>query len=155
MQDPATIVQTLGELKKLGVKLDIDDFGTGHSSLSCLRDFPVDVLKIDRSFVENVDRDRSFAALLQAVVTLADNLGLMVVAEGVEDAEQVTFLQALGCHYGQGYFFGKPMSAGEVFAAEGWEDESVVEGRHGPTIVPEIESVCVSVGGNTSSISNL
>ena len=114
MQDPKAIALTLGELKQLGVKLDIDDFGTGHSSLSCLRDFPVDILKIDRSFVENVDRDRSFAALLQAVVTLADNLGLQVVAEGIEDAEQVSFLQALGCHYGQGYYFGKPMPADEV-----------------------------------------
>jgi diguanylate cyclase (GGDEF)-like protein/PAS domain S-box-containing protein len=114
MQDPAVVTETLGELRRLGVKLDIDDFGTGYSSLSCLRDFPVNVLKIDRSFIENVTRDRSFAALLQAIVTLAEHLGLQVVAEGIEDPEQVSFLQALGCHYGQGYFFGKPMPAENV-----------------------------------------
>ena len=114
MHDPKTAIAVLSELRQLGVKIDIDDFGTGYSSLSCLHEFPIDVLKIDRTFIANLKRVRDFAALLHAVLTLADNLGLQVVAEGIEDADQLTLLQALGCEYGQGYFFAKPMPAEEI-----------------------------------------
>lgn len=96
------------------MKIDLDDFGTGYSSLSCLNEFPIDVLKIDRAFIANVKQVRDYAALLHAIVTLADNLGLQVVAEGIDDAEHLALLQALGCQYGQGYFFAKPMFADEV-----------------------------------------
>jgi diguanylate cyclase (GGDEF)-like protein/PAS domain S-box-containing protein len=111
MDDPKFTVAVLHELRRLGVKIDMDDFGTGYSSLSCLQEFPIDVLKIDRAFIRNLNRVRDFAALLHAVLTLADNLDLQVVAEGIEDAAQLALLQGLGCAYGQGYFFAKPMSA--------------------------------------------
>ncbi len=114
MTDPQFTIAVLNNLRRLGVKIDMDDFGTGYSSLSCLHKFPLDVLKIDRTFITNVNRVRDLASLLHAVLTLADNLGLQVVAEGIEDAEQLAMLQALGCEYGQGYFFAKPLPAGEI-----------------------------------------
>ncbi|MBX3438395.1 MAG: EAL domain-containing protein, partial [Planctomycetaceae bacterium] len=110
MHNPQAAIGILQRLRQLGVKIDMDDFGTGHSSLSCLHDFPLDVLKVDRAFVENVQKGRDLTAVLHAVVTLADNLGLQVVAEGIQEADQVSLLQALGCEYGQGYFFAAPMS---------------------------------------------
>lgn len=112
--DPTSSVATLHKLRGLGVKIDMDDFGTGYSSLSCLHEFPIDVLKIDRSFIANIERVRDYAALLQAVLTLADNLGMQVVSEGIEDAEQLATLQALGCQFGQGYFFSRPVPAAEA-----------------------------------------
>ncbi len=114
MHDPQTAITTLNQLSELGVKIDVDDFGTGHSSLSCLHDFPIDVLKVDRGFIQNANLGRDYAALLHAVVTLADNLGLQVVAEGIENADQVALLQALGCEFGQGYLFSSPMFADEA-----------------------------------------
>ena len=107
-------VQVLNDLKALGVMLSMDDFGTGHSSLSCLHEFPLDVLKIDRSFVMNAKHVRDYAALLQAILTLADNLELQVVAEGITDSEQLILLQALGCEYGQGYLFSEPCTTEEI-----------------------------------------
>ncbi|MEM9082004.1 MAG: EAL domain-containing protein [Planctomycetota bacterium] len=114
MMDASAAVRVLDDLRKLGVKIDMDDFGTGHSSLSCLRELPIDVLKIDRSFVSNVERGRDFAAMLHAVATLAQNLGLKVVAEGIETKEQLAVLQSLGCDLGQGYYLGKPMSMSDA-----------------------------------------
>ena len=110
MQHRSMALGLLGELRAHGVRLAMDDFGTGYSSLSCLQEFPLDVLKVDRSFVVNAGRGRDYAALLHAVVTLADNLGLKVVAEGIETEEQLVLLQALGCAYGQGFLLAKPMS---------------------------------------------
>jgi EAL domain-containing protein (putative c-di-GMP-specific phosphodiesterase class I) len=109
MQDVQQAARTLQAIKDIGVKLDLDDFGTGYSSLSCLHQFPLDVLKIDRSFVANIERGEAFAALIQAVALLARNLGIHVVAEGIETAEQLAVLKALDCEFGQGYFFAKPM----------------------------------------------
>lgn len=114
MHDLSSTKATLSALRELGVKIDMDDFGTGYSSLSCVHEFPIDVLKIDRSFIVNVKQVHDYAALLQAVLTLADNFGLKVVAEGIEDVEQLVLLQALGCEYGQGYFFSKPIPADEL-----------------------------------------
>lgn len=114
MDDPTTAIATLSQLRELGVKIDIDDFGTGYSSLSCLHEFPLDVLKIDRAFIDNMKDTPDLAALLQAVLTLADHLELRVVAEGIEDIEQLQLLRALGCEYGQGYLFAKPMSSEDV-----------------------------------------
>ncbi len=113
MEDMATGVATLEALRKLGVRIDMDDFGTGHSSLSCLHEFPIDVLKVDRAFVANVKNVQDYAALLEAVLVLADNLGLKVVAEGIETSEQLALLQSLDCGLGQGYLFAKPLFSAE------------------------------------------
>lgn len=114
MRDVNLAMQILSALKEIGVKLDMDDFGTGHSSLACLHQFPFDVLKIDRSFVANVDRGRDLAALVHAVITLARNLNIKVVAEGIETVDQLVTLQSLGCQFGQGYFFSKPMTPADA-----------------------------------------
>ena len=116
MQQRSSALVLLAELRSHGIKLAMDNFGAGYSSLSCLQEFPLDVLKIDRSFVANACRGRDYAALLHAVVTLADNLGLRVVAEGIETEEQLILLQALGCAYGQGFLLAKPMTAVDVDA---------------------------------------
>ncbi len=110
MHDRVVTMATLTKLRELGVKIDMDDFGTGYSSLACLHEFPIDVLKIDRSFVANTKDIHDVAALLHSVLTLAENLGLQVVCEGIEDTKQLATLQALGCEYGQGYLFSKPLS---------------------------------------------
>jgi EAL domain-containing protein (putative c-di-GMP-specific phosphodiesterase class I) len=89
----------------------MDDFGTGYSSLSCLRNLPIDVLKIDRSFLVDVVTRNDASALINSIVTLAHDLGISVVAEGLETPDQVACLQVLNCDNAQGYFFGKPMPA--------------------------------------------
>lgn len=104
----------LVELRSHGVRLAMDDFGTGYSSLSCLQEYPFDTIKIDRVMTSNINRGRGYAALLHAVVSLAENLGLEVIAEGIETIDQLVLLQALGCEYGQGFLLGKPMSADDV-----------------------------------------
>ncbi|WP_218933526.1 putative bifunctional diguanylate cyclase/phosphodiesterase [Rubripirellula lacrimiformis] len=109
MHDREASIAILCDLKELGFKIDIDDFGTGYSSLSCLHAFPIDVLKIDREFVSNLNHGQDFGALLHTIVALADNLNLKVVAEGIENTNQLTLIQALGCEFGQGYLFSKPL----------------------------------------------
>lgn len=111
MQHHDVAATLLARLKQHGIRLAMDDFGTGYSSLSCLQEFPFDVLKVDRALTENVSRGRGYSALLHAVMTLADNLGLDVVAEGIETMEQLVLLQALECPFGQGYLLARPMEA--------------------------------------------
>ncbi len=101
----------LAELRALGVGLAIDDFGTGYSSLTYLRRFPVDTMKIDRSFVSEIGRSSQDTLLVEQLLTLAHTMNLTVVAEGIETVEQLTTLRAMGCEYGQGYLFAKPMPA--------------------------------------------
>lgn len=115
-KDSTSVIQMLLAIKAIGVKLDIDDFGTGYSSLACLREFPVDVLKIDRSFVTNIDRGRDLATLVQAVTQLARTLKISVVAEGIETTQQAMMLRSLDCDFGQGYLFAKPLTAEAVGA---------------------------------------
>jgi diguanylate cyclase (GGDEF)-like protein/PAS domain S-box-containing protein len=103
------IVASLAELKQLGVRLAIDDFGTGYSSLSYLRDLPIDVLKIDRSFVEGITVSPQRLALARGIVAMAGTLGIEVVAEGIETTEQCALLTTMGCEYGQGFLLAKPM----------------------------------------------
>jgi diguanylate cyclase (GGDEF)-like protein/PAS domain S-box-containing protein len=113
MGDADATVKTLEHLKAIGIRLAIDDFGTGYSSLGYLKRFPIDVLKVDRSFVAGLPANRGDAAIVRAVVGLSRALGLKAVAEGVETPEQLAELRGLGCDQGQGYLFGRP-SATEV-----------------------------------------
>jgi EAL domain-containing protein (putative c-di-GMP-specific phosphodiesterase class I) len=101
----------LTELKALGVRLAIDDFGIGYSSLSYLRRFRIDMLKMDKAFVDGLGRDQEDAALAHAIIKLSHTLRLRCVAEGIEEAEQAASLAALGCHDGQGYLFSPPLAA--------------------------------------------
>ncbi len=100
-------------LKNLGVQLSIDDFGMGYSSLSYLTRFPVDCLKIDKSFIIGVEQNRNNAVIARAIIGLADSLGLRVIAEGVEDQQSCDFLQGQGCHIHQGFLFSKPLPSNE------------------------------------------
>jgi len=111
MQSVDTTVMTLKAIKALGVRLAIDDFGTGYSSLSYLRRFPIDVLKIDQSFVRGLSTDSNDAALVSAIISLGKSLNLDIIAEGVETLEQLDFLRAHHCEEGQGYFFSKAIPA--------------------------------------------
>lgn len=110
MEDVEAAGQVLRQIRSLGVSLHMDDFGTGYSSLSCLHQFPLDGLKIDRSFILNGTGRRDYIAVIQAIVALAHNLNMRVVAEGLETAAQVAMLQALESDYGQGYFFAPPLT---------------------------------------------
>ena len=112
VEDADGAIATLQALKALGVRLAIDDFGTGYSSLSYLRRLPVDVLKLDRSFVVPSGRGDRESALVDAVFRLGRSLGLVTIAEGIEDAEQRDRLISLGCRVGQGYLFARPMAEG-------------------------------------------
>lgn len=116
MQDAERINRAMGELKALGVEIAVDDFGTGYSSLSYLKRFPVDRLKIDKSFVQDVTHDPDDAAIARAIISLGHSLNLRVVAEGVETAEQMDFVRQHGCDEIQGYFFSRPLDA-EAFEA--------------------------------------
>lgn len=123
MENTEAAAAMLLQLRILGVELYVDDFGTGYSSLSYLQRFPVGALKIDRSFISNIGIQGEDSEIVQTIVTLARKLGMEVVAEGVETAEQLAQLKALGCTdgQGQGYFFSKPLdsvAATALIAAE-------------------------------------
>jgi len=107
-------IEQLTRLKSLGVKIALDDFGTGYSSLSHLHQFPIDILKIDRSFVKSMN-DKEGSALVRAIIGLASTLNLMVVAEGIEEIEQFTQLRQMRCQFGQGYYFGMPAAPGNNY----------------------------------------
>ena len=109
-------LRTLHALKALGVRLAIDDFGTGYSSLAYLHRFPVDVLKIDKAFIDRFTHGGSDAALGRGIVGLASSLGLQCVAEGIEHAEQAAQLRAAGCGFGQGFYFARPLGADDAIA---------------------------------------
>jgi EAL domain-containing protein (putative c-di-GMP-specific phosphodiesterase class I) len=106
------------QLREIGVRLAMDDFGTGTSSLGCLREYPFDVIKIDRSFINGLSAGPDTLAVIHATITLVENLGKCSVGEGVETAEQLAILQSLGCHYAQGYFLGRPMAEIDVVETE-------------------------------------
>jgi len=113
MSDPEDSVEILERLSRMGIVVSVDDFGTGYSSMSYLRRFPIDKLKIDRSFIANVATSADDAAIVQGIISLAHSLRLRVVAEGVETREQLAFLQRHGCDQYQGYYFSKPLPAAE------------------------------------------
>ncbi|MBH0231680.1 EAL domain-containing protein [Halobacillus yeomjeoni] len=109
-----TMLATMHKLKNLGIKMSIDDFGTGYSSLGYLKDFPIDTLKIDKSFIDDITTNTNNAAITNTIITLADSLNLSVIAEGVEDQEQAEFLIEHGCYLMQGYYFSRPLEAAKL-----------------------------------------
>jgi EAL domain-containing protein (putative c-di-GMP-specific phosphodiesterase class I) len=113
MQEASSTVAVLHELKNIGVHLALDDFGTGYSSLSYLQRFPIDTLKIDRSFVRDLATDAGDANIVSAVIGMGNSLHMRVIAEGIETREQLEFLQQHGCAVGQGYYFSRPVPAAE------------------------------------------
>lgn len=128
MQSPDASIRTLYDLKKLGIRISLDDFGTGHSSLAYLKRFPIDTLKIDQSFVRDIIRDPDTAAIVTAIIAMGHSLRLKVIAEGVEFTDQATFLKRCSCDQMQGFLINAPMpaaefgailSAGEVRAVDG------------------------------------
>ena len=114
MGDVEAAIAQLYEFKKLGVCLSIDDFGTGYSSLSYLKRFPVDTLKIDRSFIKDIPEDRDDMEISSAIIAMAQKLNLKLVAEGVETEEQIQFLSRNNCFVIQGYYFSKPLPEGNI-----------------------------------------
>ena len=116
MKNAEETITKVRKLREMGVLLSIDDFGTGYSSLSYLHRFPIDTLKVDRSFVNLIGAEGEHSEIIQTIITLAYNLGMDVVAEGVETAEQLKFLRQVNCNYGQGYFYSHPVT--NLLAAE-------------------------------------
>ena len=136
MTDPARARRVLNELADMGVTLSIDDFGTGYSSLAYLRDLPVQQLKIDRTFVQDMGDDSDDEVIVRAVVDLARNLGLRTIAEGVEDLATWEQLAELGCDSAQGYFLARPMRPERVLGLGtevlgGWPWPRTTPDRHG------------------------
>jgi EAL domain-containing protein (putative c-di-GMP-specific phosphodiesterase class I) len=133
LASPDEAVERMRTLRTLGVRLAIDDFGTGYSSLSYLDRFPVQVLKIDKAFVDGIARGGPNAALARTIVALGQAMSLDCVAEGIEKPEQLEFLRALGCPRGQGYLFSRPLPAAELdrwqAAQEGEGAEAEMAGR--------------------------
>jgi EAL domain-containing protein (putative c-di-GMP-specific phosphodiesterase class I) len=117
VDDPESAALTLARLKDMGLSISIDDFGTGYSSLSYLKRFPIDCLKIDRTFVRDIATDPDDAAIVTAVIQMARSLKLDVIAEGVESEDQLSFLRERGCEAAQGYYFAKPLPPEQ---AAGW-----------------------------------
>ena len=128
MNDPDRTLEVLHGFKDHGLKLAIDDFGTGYSSLSRLRYMPVDVLKIDRTFVRDVNADKQSASMVSAIIALANNLSMEPLAEGIETEEEWRFLAARGCSSGQGFLFSKPVPADEISAMHRRAGMTVIDG---------------------------
>jgi EAL domain-containing protein (putative c-di-GMP-specific phosphodiesterase class I) len=116
MRNPEKAAQTLHDLRALGVRLSMDDFGTGFSSLSVLHRFPLDTLKVDRSFVQAVTEGGGNLTMVKTIVALAHQMNMDVVAEGIEEEYHARYLTELGCEYGQGYLYAKPLEAGPAGA---------------------------------------
>jgi EAL domain-containing protein (putative c-di-GMP-specific phosphodiesterase class I) len=114
MENPELAAETLQKLSDMGVHLSIDDFGTGYSSLSYLKRFPINTLKIDKSFVRDITTDSDDAAIAKAVIALAHSMKLKVIAEGVETAEQLDFLREQQCDQIQGYYLSRPVMAAQM-----------------------------------------
>lgn len=138
MQNAEQAVSLVTQLHALGIQVSIDDFGTGYSSLSYLHRFPIDTLKIDRSFVSRIGVQGENSEIIQSIIMLARNLGIEVIAEGVETAEQMSHLKHLQCAYGQGFYYSRPV-CGE--AAEGLLDQMFADKCAAPLLVAEARQV--------------
>ena len=109
-----TIKETLTDLTDIGIRLSIDDFGTGYSSLSQLKSMPISILKIDKSFIDHIPNNKQDTAMIKSIISLAKNLELQVVAEGVETIEQLIYLRDNDCDIIQGYYYSKPVTYTEI-----------------------------------------
>ena len=116
INDMSRMKQILADIKALGVKVALDDFGTGYSSLNHIREMPIDIIKIDRCFIENIEKDDFAKSFVKIVTELANVIGVKTCIEGVESLEQVEILRELNVHFIQGYYFGKPMPIEEFEA---------------------------------------
>lgn len=116
MADPVVAARALGNIRDLGVRVALDDFGSGYSSLSHLRRFPIDIVKIDKSFVDGVAADGVESAIARSIIDLGRAMRIETVAEGIEADEQAETLRTLGCEFGQGFFFARPLDA------SAWDD---------------------------------
>jgi EAL domain-containing protein (putative c-di-GMP-specific phosphodiesterase class I) len=114
LDDRPEVAEKLLRFRRADIQISLDDFGTGYSAMGYLKKFPIDFLKIDQSFVRGMATDPSDLAIVEAIIVMAHKLGLKVIAEGVETAEQRDLLQAAGCDYGQGYLFARPMPVAEL-----------------------------------------
>jgi len=114
MKNPEAAIKVLAEIKRQEIDTCLDDFGTGYSSLSHLQQLAIRFLKIDQSFVRRLGTEDDALAIVKTIITLAHQLGRQVIVEGVETAEHLVILRSLGCEYGQGYFFAKPLAPEEV-----------------------------------------
>jgi EAL domain-containing protein (putative c-di-GMP-specific phosphodiesterase class I) len=128
MLDPDRIIEILCRFRDRGLRLAIDDFGTGYSSLARLRYMPVDVLKIDRTFIREVHHDPQSASMVSAIIALASNLGMLPLAEGIETEQEWRFLADRGCEYGQGFYFSKALPPDEILALHRRQGMTLVEG---------------------------
>jgi len=123
VDEAISIMQGLGDR---GIKISIDDFGTGYSSLSYLKKFPIDILKVDRSFISDIENLSDDAPIVASIISMAQNLNLRVVAEGVETNAQLEFLRRHGCNMVQGYFYSRPLPADEYIAwLQSWQEQPV------------------------------
>lgn len=111
MSDPQRVIRTLDQIRRLGVRFAIDDFGTGYSSFAYLTKLPVSCIKIDKSFIQNIENDRDSSVIVKSIIDLGHNLGLKIVAEGVETIESKKMLRVFQCDEGQGYYFCRPVPA--------------------------------------------
>ena len=139
LRDPDTVGARMAELKLLGSRLAVDDFGTGNASLRHLAKFPIDVLKVDRSFVRRIGIDQRQTAIAGSIVRLGQSLEMVVVAEGIETPDQLAQLLALGCDFGQGFLLGRP---GEPQALEQLLDAGAsYNGDHAPVAMAPLARV--------------
>lgn len=139
LDEKTELIQILNNLRGLGVGISLDDFGTGYSSLSYLKRFPVDTLKIDRSFVSELSVEPGDAALCQAIIAMAHNLGIEVVAEGIETPEQFNFLHDIGCNYAQGFFLSMPIRAEEYTELARDNRDIAIDRLEGPVVAAAAE----------------
>jgi EAL domain-containing protein (putative c-di-GMP-specific phosphodiesterase class I) len=129
VKDPALATEILAGLRRIGLSISMDDFGTGYSSLAQLKRFPLDSVKIDRSFVQDIPHDANDTAIIKAIIAMGHALKLKVIAEGVENAEQLAFLHLHGCDEMQGFYFSRPMTADQLSEfTEAYKEKSLTLG---------------------------
>jgi EAL domain-containing protein (putative c-di-GMP-specific phosphodiesterase class I) len=145
--DRPQIVGQLQALKRLGLRVAVDDFGTGYSGLSHLQEFPIDILKIDKSFIDDLATNAQRANLVEGIINLGESLSLDVVAEGIEEPEQATRLRALRSKFGQGFFFSRPMSADAALALMRTTIDLPVVAASGLTVASDPRSPGVASSG--------